>query len=149
VSYYVPPGKWTDLLTGKRVNGSGWVREQHGFDSVPALVRPGAVIAMGARDDRPNYDYVDGVTLRVYEPVDGARVIVSVPTMKGDAGAVFAISRDGRELRIERSGTSAPWHVLLMAGRTSSVSSGVIAPTPDGSRVDIEAGVATLTIVLD
>jgi alpha-D-xyloside xylohydrolase len=29
-------------------------------------VRPGAVIPWGARDDRPNYDFLDGLTLRAY-----------------------------------------------------------------------------------
>ena len=56
VSYYVPPGTWTDLLGGKVAAGPGWVRERHGYDSVPLLARPGSMIPIGARDDRPDYD---------------------------------------------------------------------------------------------
>jgi alpha-D-xyloside xylohydrolase len=117
VDYYVPAGRWTDLLRGNVVDGPCWVREQHGFDSVPLLVRPGAVIAMGARDDRPDYDYAAGVTLHIHEPRDGAQTTIAIPTTTGDVGAAFTIARQGRELRIDRTGPPAPWRVLVVGRR--------------------------------
>ena len=39
--------------------------------SLPLLVRPNTRLPMGARDDRPDYDYEDGVTMREFE-VEGA-----------------------------------------------------------------------------
>ncbi|MDR0958785.1 MAG: alpha-xylosidase [Propionibacteriaceae bacterium] len=50
VTYYVPEGRWTRLLDDEAsphptvVEGPGWVTEQHGFLSLPLLVRPGAVL---------------------------------------------------------------------------------------------------------
>lgn len=90
-----------------------WVRERHGFDSVPLLVRPGAVIAEGAVEDRPDYDHADDVTLRVYELPDGARVTTRV------AAAAFTTTRDGAVLRAEAAaepGRDAPgaWNLLLV-----------------------------------
>lgn len=68
------------LLTGERVTGGGWRREWHGFDSLPLYVRPGAVLPWGARDDRPDYDYLDGLTLRVFPGGEGvAEVTVTAP----------------------------------------------------------------------
>ena len=78
VSYYVPEGTWTHFLTGATVTGPRWVRERHGFLSVPLLVRPGAVIPVGAVADRPDYDHADGVTLRAYGLGRGAQVTVPV-----------------------------------------------------------------------
>ncbi|WIM98817.1 alpha-xylosidase [Actinoplanes oblitus] len=111
VSYYVPAGRWTHYLTGEVVEGPGWVRETHGFDSVPLLVRPGAVIPVGARQDRPDYDYRDGVTLRLFDP-SFDRTAVVVP---GPAGAdtVFTVVRAGDEVRVGRSGEALPWRVRL------------------------------------
>jgi alpha-D-xyloside xylohydrolase len=153
VSYYVPAGRWTHLLEGRAggqvIEGPRWVREQHGFDSVPVLARPGSVIAMGRRDDRPDYDYLDGVTLRVYEPRDGARGTTSVPTTKGDVGAAFAVTRAGRELRVERSGAQAHWRVLLVGQHTVSASSGVVTPTPEGALINVDAGIDLTIILLD
>lgn len=75
VEFYLPAGEWTHLLTGERVTGGRWLREQHGFESLPLYVRPGAVIPWGAREDRPDYDYHDGLTLRVFPGGTGTREI--------------------------------------------------------------------------
>lgn len=39
--------------------------------SVPLFARQGSIVAMGARDDGPEYDYADGVTFRVYAEGEG------------------------------------------------------------------------------
>jgi alpha-D-xyloside xylohydrolase len=108
ISYYVPEGTWTHYLSGQRVTGPRWVREQHGFSSVPLLVRPGAVIPVGAVDDRPDYPYADGVTLCAYGLEHGARVTVPV----GDA--TFTVVREGDTLRATSSDPATPW--ALAAG---------------------------------
>ncbi len=80
VEFYLPAGTWTNLLTGEEVAGGCWRRERHGFTSLPLYVRPGAVIAWGARSDRPDYDYLDGVALRVFPGGEGeASVTVTTP----------------------------------------------------------------------
>jgi alpha-D-xyloside xylohydrolase len=75
VDFYLPEGEWTSLLTGQTVTGGRWLRETHGFDSLPLYVRPGAVIPWGARSDRPDYDYLDGLELRVFPGGSGTREI--------------------------------------------------------------------------
>jgi alpha-D-xyloside xylohydrolase len=42
VSYYLPDGEWTRLLTGEAVKGGRWITEKHGYLSLPLLARPGA-----------------------------------------------------------------------------------------------------------
>ncbi|TCO42272.1 alpha-D-xyloside xylohydrolase [Kribbella antiqua] len=42
VSFYLPAGTWTDLLSGSTLSGPGWVTQTHGFDSLPVLVRADA-----------------------------------------------------------------------------------------------------------
>ncbi|CAN5298469.1 alpha-xylosidase [soil metagenome] len=71
VDFYLPAGRWTALLTGEVVEGGRWRTEQHDALSLPLYVREGAVLARGARVDRPDYDYVDGLVLEVY-PGEGA-----------------------------------------------------------------------------
>ena len=110
VSYYVPAGSWTVFATGATVDGPAWVNETHGFDSVPLLVRPGSVLAVGARVDRPDYDYADGVTLRLYAPDEGTTTVI-VPALSGEPAATFTVVRDGSAIRIERAGVPAPWQV--------------------------------------
>ena len=47
-----PPGRWTHFLTGQVVEGGRWVRERHGYLSLPLLARPNSIIA-GRRERRP------------------------------------------------------------------------------------------------
>jgi alpha-D-xyloside xylohydrolase len=117
VSYYVPDGTWTHYLTGRTVTGPRWVRERHGFLSVPLLVRPGAVIPVGAVDDRPDYVHADGVTLRAYGLERGAQVTVQV----GDV--TFTVVREGDTLRASCSDPSAPWG-LASGERTARAQAG-------------------------
>jgi alpha-D-xyloside xylohydrolase len=111
-SYYVPAGRWTKYLTGEIVEGPRWVRETHGFASVPLLVRPGAVLALGARTDRPDYDYRDGITLRLFEPAEGTRT-VTVPGPPGAADTTFEVTRTGASVRVVRTGHAAAWRVRV------------------------------------
>jgi alpha-D-xyloside xylohydrolase len=109
-SYYVPAGRWTGLLTGEVVEGPGWVHETHGFATVPLLVRPDSVLAIGERTDRPDYDYRDGITLRLYELAEGART-TTVPGPAGEPATTFEVTRSGGTVRVVRTGVAAPWRV--------------------------------------
>ncbi|ROO85693.1 alpha-D-xyloside xylohydrolase [Actinocorallia herbida] len=44
VTYYVPEGEWTHVLSGAKVTGPRWVTENHDVMSLPLLARPGAVL---------------------------------------------------------------------------------------------------------
>jgi alpha-D-xyloside xylohydrolase len=123
VSYYVPAGNWTNFLTGEQVTGPGWVKERYGFLGVPLLVRPGAVIPVGAVDDRPDYDYAAGVTLRLYEIPDGARIT----TVIEPGGQEFVTTRSGTVIRVESAagdsgGDWQAWH----AGQVIRARSGAV-----------------------
>jgi len=94
--FYLPEGTWTHLLTGETVTGGGWRHGQYDFHSMPLFVREGSVIAMGATDTRPDYDFADGVTLHLYQPKDG-EYTVTVPEADGKSGTLYTIRvRDGK-----------------------------------------------------
>ncbi len=112
VDYYLPEGEWISLIDGRSVRGGRWVRERHGFLSLPLMVRPGSVIPMGAVDRRTDYDFADGVALHVYALADGQSVEVRVPDLKGRTAAAFAISRAGNRVEI-RADTPCAWQVEL------------------------------------
>ncbi|MDM7830911.1 alpha-xylosidase [Cellulomonas edaphi] len=118
VDVYVPEGTWTSLLTGDVVTGPRWVHERHGFDSLPVYVRPDSVLPVGARTDRPDYDWADGVTLRLFRLADGHRSVVRV----GEAS--FVVSRAGDEVRVEARGTDAEWGVEVVGGATGRAAAG-------------------------
>ena len=92
VDYYLPDGLWTSLLDGRKVQGGHWQRETHDFLSLPLMVRPGTVLPMGQCDDRPDYDYTDGLELHVYQLAEGQTVVLKIPDLKGQLAATYTVT---------------------------------------------------------
>jgi alpha-D-xyloside xylohydrolase len=99
VDVYVPAGTWTSYLDGTGVTGAGWVRQRHGFHSLPLLVRPGAVIPVGPRTDRPDYDDALAPTFEVFGMVDGDQRVACLYDAAGGEYVRVQVTRTGEELR--------------------------------------------------
>ncbi|NLX82541.1 MAG: alpha-xylosidase [Clostridiales bacterium] len=112
VDYYVPEGSWCNLLTGQIVQGPGWQKEQHGFLTLPLLARPGSVIPLGGNDSRPDYDYLEGLTLHVFALQDGCQTQIKVPDLLGRTAATFTLTRKGEVLTLD-STSPHPVEVVL------------------------------------
>ena len=76
--YYLPEtdGSWTDFFTGEREEGGKWYSRTCGYKEIPLMVRPNSVIAIGASEEEPEYEYEQGVTFRLYEIKDHAKDVV-------------------------------------------------------------------------
>ncbi|MFC0624170.1 alpha-xylosidase [Kribbella deserti] len=92
VRFYLPEGTWTHLLSGEQVEGSRWITQTYGFDSLPVFVRQGAVLAFGSVDDRPEYDWANDVELRWYHPTEGDTARVTLPGPDGTPAAVLDLT---------------------------------------------------------
>ena len=42
VEFYLPEGSWRNYFSGEIIDGGRWVKEVHGFDSLPLYIRPGS-----------------------------------------------------------------------------------------------------------
>ncbi|GAA3100851.1 hypothetical protein GCM10010530_26490 [Kribbella aluminosa] len=74
VSFYLPAGRWTSLLTGETLTGPTWVHQTHAFETLPLFAREGAVIPFGTTDNHPEYDWSNNVDLHWYAPSNGTTV---------------------------------------------------------------------------
>ncbi|MEU2680469.1 alpha-xylosidase [Streptomyces sp. NPDC007107] len=129
VEYYVPEGTWTSLLTGERVTGPAWRHERHGFDSLPLLVRDGAVLPWGADDQRPDGDWLDGLTLRVFGSGTGSGAgerTVTVPDLSGATAASFRVVRDDAGTRVTAEDTDRPYRVTVEETGAAGEGSGTV-----------------------
>jgi alpha-D-xyloside xylohydrolase len=143
LSYYLPEGRWTSILSGEVIEGGAWRGEHHGYFSLPLLARPNSVIPLGNNMSRPDYDYADGICFRVCELSDGASVTVPVYNSSGGRECLFTISRRGRTYNGRNEGASKPWKLLLSGVHPSDVDGlaveGGSGPrdTPEGLLVDV------------
>jgi alpha-D-xyloside xylohydrolase len=115
VQYYLPAGTWTNYLTDEVVEGPVWRRETHAFDSIPLWVRGGAVLATGARDDRPDYDYTDGALLTVYPGGTLETRTVEVANPLDGSHVTFTITTSGDDT-VVTSDADAPFRARLAGG---------------------------------
>lgn len=95
--YYLPAGRWTDFFTGEVKEGGRWIQEKHGYLSVPLLVKENSIVAIGAHDDKPDYDYGEDTELRIYEPAADTTVTETVYGMDGSEEIKISVTtEDGR-----------------------------------------------------
>jgi alpha-D-xyloside xylohydrolase len=113
VNVYVPEGVWTSLLTGEQVTGPRWYSETHDYLSLPVYVRPDTVLPVGAREDRPDYAWADGVTLRLFEIADGHRSVTTVPSSDGGEATTFVVTRSGDVVYVSARDARGPWRVQV------------------------------------
>jgi alpha-D-xyloside xylohydrolase len=147
--YYLPEGRWTNFLTGQVVEGGRWIHETYGYLSLPLMVRPNVVIPVGSNEQRPNYDYADGVTFHVFELKDGATIMVHVPTMKGEVAMTVKLSRKGQQIRIQAKGESKSWSILLRGvDSVQSVEGGKAKADALGTLLVPEKGINRLIVRL-
>ena len=96
VDFYLPEGTWTHLLSGAVKAGGRWHRETHDFLSLPLYVAANTVIAWGSETERPDYDFENGVTLRVFALADGGTAPFAVASLQGGIAARGTVRREGR-----------------------------------------------------
>jgi len=151
VDYYVPAGRWTNLLTGEVVAGPGWHRGEFDFFTMPLLVRPGSLLAIGACSAQPDYDYADGVTFRVYELEDGAVADVQVPLADGSCAGTASVRRSGDSYHIAVSGEIRNWKLEIAGAGYAAVvdGDGEVTKTELGVTIGAPAGCSELHVRTD
>lgn len=98
--YYLPEGRWTDYLTGEVKMGGRWIKEHHGYLSIPLLVREGSLIAVGSVDGDAVYDYSEGIILKAYELQDNVPSSAEVYTDKGELAVKAEIIKKSDKIYI-------------------------------------------------
>ena len=142
IDYYLPPARWTHLLTGQLLEGPGWQREKHGFLSLPLIVRPGSVLPLGATDDRPDYDYRINVTFRIYELASGQGSVCALSVPQRTDAVELRVQREGERILANISGEiSVPWQVQIAGAKKVTIRKAArTVPDPLGITIHPTAG---------
>lgn len=134
-AYYLPKGKWTHFLSGEVVEGGSWHRETYDYMSLPLYAREGSLIAVGATDDRPDYDYTTGVTLHLFELGDGASASADIVGEDGAVRLAVTAERSGGTISVTATGEAADtadWSIQLRGIEAVRAVTGGEASAADG-----------------
>ncbi|WP_145135066.1 alpha-xylosidase [Paenibacillus sp. Y412MC10] len=149
VQYYLPEGKWTNYLTGEVLEGNQWYSENHGYMTLPMMIKPNTLLAVGKEDSRPDYDYADGVSLHLFELGDGASAQADIVNTLAEQELSVTASRSGNVIEVKASGAGKPWTLVLRGiGEVASVDQGTAASGEHGAVITPEAGASSVTITL-
>jgi alpha-D-xyloside xylohydrolase len=128
VRYYLPRGSWIDWFTGERVQGGTWREERAiGFSRIPLFVRGNTLLALGTRNDTPNYAFTRELALELCEIEDGATLQCVVHPPTSAERVRFTCSRRGARVTLRAEG-------LTGAGPSVGVRGGASTPWPDAAR---------------
>ena len=144
-SFYLPKGTWTDFFTGEVLTGGDWYERKYDYLHLPLMVRENSIVAMGACDDKPDYDYPDGAELRVYALVDGQAAETTVYDMKQNAALHVTVVKNGSTITIQSDGNGGkPYTVRLVnvkasgaTGADLSIDGADTVLTPAGSKIEV------------
>jgi len=149
VQYYLPEGRWTNILSGKTVEGGKWRNETHDYFNLPLMARPNSLIPVGSNNSVPDYDLANDVTIHLFELSDGANATVNIPGLDGRTELSVSVTRSGSTLAVESNGVGKPWKLMLRGiadihGATGSVTEA----TEQGTLVVPAPGTGSFSILL-
>ncbi|MDD3337532.1 MAG: alpha-xylosidase [Lachnospiraceae bacterium] len=121
VSYYLPKGTWTNYLTGEVREGEKWYTEKFDYFHLPLMVRENTVLTVGANDCRPDYDYTDGVTLKLFEIREGASFVTTVPDVDGKESMRITVRKESGVIHMKVKG-GKKWSVEVVNDPDAKVS---------------------------
>lgn len=143
--YYLPAGRWTDFFTGEVKQGGRWIQEKHGYLSVPLLVKENSIVAIGAHDDKPDYDYGEDAELRIYEPVAGTTVTETVYGMDGSEEIKISVTTEEGKISVSVD-TGKAVSVRLVNRKAKAVENAEMQVTDKDTVLTKIAGKAVVTL---
>ncbi|GFR37132.1 alpha-xylosidase [Insulibacter thermoxylanivorax] len=150
VRYYLPKGRWTNLITGAEVEG-GWHYEKHDYFSLPLMVRPNSILAIGANDRRPDYDYVEGAELHVFALEEGKAATADIYNIKAELELQASALLEGSKitLNVDGSGVDKNYSFVLRGiAEAANVEGGTAEKTEQGLRIIPAKGAQQIVVTL-
>lgn len=150
VSYFLPEGKWTHLLTGEAVAGGKWRKENYDFMSLPLFVRENSILAIGNNNNVPDYDFANEVELKLFEILDGATVSRKVRNLQGETELEVTVIRTGSSVKVSAAGVGKPFYVSCHGfGIIAEVQAAVSHDNTNASVTNAKSATSANSVKLD
>ncbi|EHI99416.1 glycoside hydrolase family 31 [Clostridium sp. DL-VIII] len=70
VDYYLPRGKWTNILTNEIIEGGSWINEKFDFFTLPLMAKENSIIPIGGKDNTCDYNYLENLQLHIFNLIN-------------------------------------------------------------------------------
>ena len=142
--FYLPKGTWTDFFTGEVMEGERWIEKEYDYLHLPLMVKENSIVAIGAHDDGPEYDYADGAEIRIYALAEGKETESVIYDMNGKAALSISAKKNNGEITIQTAASKS--YTIRLVNVTGVTASGAsirtdgndTIVTPSADRIDIK-----------
>lgn len=98
VQYYLPEGKWTDIITGETIEGGRYVKKKCSYLEMPVLAKPVSIIVYGDFNNSFEYDYINNANAVIYNLEDGKSSETEVYDIDANRVMSMKAERNGNEI---------------------------------------------------
>lgn len=121
--FYLPDGKWTDIITGEVFEGGRWHRKVCNYFEMPLLAKPNSIIVYGDFKRDFEYDYLSGANAVVYGLEDGKTAEAIVYDTEANPVCKIKAVRNGDEVTVSYTKTDKDFTVTA-GGKTVKAAAG-------------------------
>jgi alpha-D-xyloside xylohydrolase len=148
VDYYLPKGKWTNYISNQCIEGGSWQYEKHDYMSLPLMVRQNSIIAVGSNNRVPDYNYLDGTELHVFELVDNEAAAAVIYNTEGEAKAEISALRNKNSISINVSGLKNYSVIMRNVSRISDLTGAAFESDELGTKLIPAADTKKISFII-
>lgn len=138
VKYYLPEGKWTNILTNKVYEGGKWYNENFDYMTLPLMVRENSIIVFGNSDNKAEYNYEESPVVNIFELLEGKAAETFIYDNKGNKAATVTALKEGNKITIKANGIAGEYKVVLRnIYDVKNVSTGEVSKVNEGTLIKL------------
>ena len=146
VSYYVPAGIWTNLLTREKIQGPCYKKTKADSNNIPILVRPNSIV-VSAMPDAHADDFLNNITFSVFELQNEQIAAFEVFSSDGSHSGVINILKSGNKITVRTEGFGSNKRIVLSGIKNVvSVSESMPNISDWGTSIDFSAKELIITL---
>lgn len=100
-NYYLPKGKWTNILTGEVKEGNQYYNEVFDYFTLPLMAKENSVIVYGEKNNVAEYDYDENFTLSLYQLKDNEPIFEKIYNTNSELVSNITVSKNKNTIDIK------------------------------------------------
>ncbi len=119
--FYLPAGKWTDIISGKQYDGGKYYNEKYDYFSLPCLAKPNSIITYGAFEKNFEYDYLNNAEVVIYELESGKSASCTIYDVDSNKVLELTAVNNGGSIDVTFTKNASPFRITVFGGKTVEV----------------------------
>lgn len=121
--FYLPEGKWTDIITNKTYEGGKYYKTTCSYTEIPLMAKENSIIVYGDFKNDFEYDYLENSEIVLYAPLENMPADVSVSDAEGNMIFNMTALKSGNKVTVSFTRTDKTFKFSVHGHKSVTVSS--------------------------